>query len=228
MSDIKPKSEKKDLKSALSLFLFKYRIVFLVLISVILIFVLGVAVYTGVHQNRVEKSAIAAEELQQLFEDWSAAPEEEKAEKEEQLISAAEDILDSFKGMYAAQRTRIVLGRVYYQKEEWDSAIEQYTALADDFPRSYLAPVALMSAAVAHEQEGANGEAISLYQRVRENYSESFPDVSYALFSIGRLYEKDGEVDAAIEAYNEVVDNFSSSSWTNPAHNRIIYLEAMN
>jgi len=228
MSDIKSRSEKKNFKTLLSIFLSKNRVFFLVLIVVILVLLAGTGIYTSVYQNKIEKSAVAAEELQKLFEEWSAAPEEEKAEKESQILRNAEDAIESFGSMYAAQRARMVLGGLYYEKEEWDAAVEEYDALADSFPRSYLAPIALMSAAVANEQAGRPDDAISAYQRVREAYSETFPDVAYALFSIGRLYEKTGKNDAALEAYNEVVDNFSASSWTNLAQDRIIYLEAVN
>lgn len=228
MSDNKLKEEKKDLRTLLSIFLSRNRMVFIVLVVVLLVLLAGAGIYTSVQQNRTEKSAIAAEELQKLFDEWQAAPDEEKVEKEEALLSRAKDTLSSFKKMYAAQRAHLVIGRLHYENEEWDGAVEEYTALADDFPGSYLAPIALMSAAVAHEQAGRTEDAISTYQRVRETYADSFPDVAYALFSIGRLYEKNGQKDAALEAYNEVVDNFSSSNWTNPAQDRIIYLEAVN
>jgi predicted negative regulator of RcsB-dependent stress response len=228
MSDNKAKTEKTDFRTLLTIFLSRNRMVFLVIVVVILVLLAGVGIYTSVHNGRIEKSAAAADELQRIYEEWTNAAEAEKAEKESLLVKRAEEVIGSFKTMYAAQRAHLVLGRFHHEKKEWDQAVEEFVALADTFPKSYLAPIALMSAATAHEEAGRTEDAISCYQRIRENYAESFPDTAHALFSIGRLYETIGQEDAALAAYNEVVDDFSSSSWTNQAQDRIIYLEAVN
>lgn len=228
MSDHTHGSEKKTFKQVLSVFLANNRIPLLVIAAVIFVGLLGTGIYTTVHQKRIEKSAVAAENLQELFDEWQSADEADKSEIEEQLLTDAEAALEDFSGMYAAQRARMLRGRLFFAQDEWEKAVDDFEALAQKFPNSYLAPMALMSAAVAYEHMEEYDSAISLYQRVRDEYADSFPNVSYALFSIGRLYEKTENESAAIEAYNEIIDNFSQSNWTNLARDRIIYLEAMN
>ncbi len=229
MSDTtRNRSEEKNIRIVLSRFISHYRMVFIVLLGLIVVTLIAVGVYSTVNQKRVEDSAIAAEELQELYEDWNSAADDDQADLRSELESKASEVLKDYRRLYAAQRAYMVLGQLHYQSEEYDAAVENYESLADSFPKSYLAPIALMSAAAAWEQIEDYESAIAAYRRVSEEYAESFPSVAYAIVSIGRLYEKMGQTGNAIEAYNEVIDNFSGSSWTNIAQDRIIYLETAN
>ena len=228
MSQHQVRTEDKNFKTVLATFLANNRVPFMVIAAIVVVLVIGVGIYTYLHQNRVEQSAAAAEQMQSLFSDWQSAEDEQKGDLAEEITATGEEMIDKFSGMYAAARAHMVLGRLAYTREEYTAAIEHFTALADSQPKSYLAPVALMHAAVAHESAGEYENAIAAYQRVRENYSTTFPEVAHALFSIGRLYEELEDRDAALQAYNEVVDDFSSSNWTNLARDRIIYLETIN
>ncbi len=228
MSQHQVRTEDKNFKTVLATFLANNRVPFMVIAAIVVVLVIGVGIYTYVHQNRVEQSAVAAEQMQSLFADWQNAEEEQKSELAEELTATGEETIGKFSGMYAAARAHMVLGRVAYEREDYSAAIEHFNALADSQPKSYLAPVALMHAAVAHESATEYENAIAAYQRVRENYAATFPGVAHALFSIGRLYEELDDREAALQAYNEVVDDFSSSNWTNLARDRIIYLETIN
>ncbi len=228
MSQPQVRTEDKTFKTVLVTFLSNNRVPFMILAAIVVLLVIGVGIYTFIHQNRVEQSAVAAEEMQSLFSDWQEAEEDNKAELAEELVSTGEKTIDKFSKMYAASRARLVLGQLSFEQDSYSEAAEYFTDIADTQPKSYLAPVGLMHAAAAHEHAGEYQEAIAMYQRVRENYAEVFPKVPHALFSIGRLYEELEDKDAALQAYNEVVDNFSSSNWTNLARDRIIYLEAVN
>ncbi|MFW6274567.1 MAG: tetratricopeptide repeat protein [Spirochaetota bacterium] len=228
MSQHQVRTEDKNFKTVLATFLANNRVPFMVIAAVVVVLVIGVGIYTYVHQNRVQQSAVAAERLQTLFADWQDAEDEEKDELAEEISAAGEETMADFSGMYAAARARLILGRLAYAQSEYSTAIDHFTELIDSQPKSYLAPVALMHIAVAQEKAGEYEKAIDTYQRVREKYSDTFPEVAHALFSIGRLYETIEDREAALQAYNEVVDDFSSSNWTNLARDRIIYLETIN
>ncbi|HDQ13745.1 MAG TPA: tetratricopeptide repeat protein [Sediminispirochaeta sp.] len=229
MSSINQQGEKRSFKQNLSIFLSNNRTALIVIVALIVLSLAGTAVYTVVHQDRLEKSSLLAEELQGLLEDWRDSEEDaEKSELSQEIEKKAKEAIDSYPKMFAAQRAYLVLGQLAFEKEAWDEALENYGKLADNFGQSYLAPIALMNAAVSSERMNDHQRAISLYQRVVDNYSDTFPDASYALLSIGRLYEKMDNSGAAIDAYNEIIDTFSESNWTNIAHNRIIYLETVN
>ncbi|MDZ7793382.1 MAG: tetratricopeptide repeat protein [Spirochaetia bacterium] len=215
MSQQQVRTEDKNFKTVLTTFLSNNWRTLIVIAVIIVVLVIGGGVYTLVHQNRVEKSAVAAEQVQTLYADLQAAEGGEKDEIAEELVSAAEEAIGNFSGMYAAARSHLVLGRMAYDQKNFEKALEHFNALADSQPKNYLAPISLMHAATAHEEAEEYEDAIAAYQRVRENYSDTFPEVPHALFSIGRLYEKIDNKDAALQAYNEVIDDFSSSNWTN-------------
>ena len=228
MSQQQVRTDDKNFKTVLATFLSNNWRALLVIAVIIVVLVIGGGIYTLVHQNRVEKSAVAAEQVQTLYADWQAAEGEEKDEIAEELVSSGEGAIENFSGMYAAARSHLVLGRLAYDQENFATALEHFNALVDSQPKSYLAPISLMHAATAHEETEEYENAIAAYQRLRENYSDTFPEVPHALFSIGRLYEEIDNKDAAMQAYNEVIDDFSSSNWTNLARDRIIYLETIN
>jgi len=228
MSDVKKKPEKKHIRVVLSNLISRYRIPLLIFFGIVIVSMIGVAVYSAYNQNSVEKSSIAAEELQSIYDEWSSAAEDEKADLKTELLQKAELAANRYSRLFAAQRAYLITGRVFYAEEEWEKSIEQFKLLAEKFPKSYLAPVSLMSAAAAYEQLEDYESSIELYNRIGVAYAESFPSTAYALISMGRLYEKLNDRIAAIETYNQVIDNFSGSSWTNIAQNRIIYLETLN
>ncbi len=228
MSQPQVRTDEKNFKTVLATFLSNNRGPLLVIAGIVVVLVIGVGIYTFVHSNRVEKSAVAAEEVQTLFSDWQNAAEDKKPEIAEELVAKAQTTIDDFSGMYAEARAHLILGQLAYEQEKYQNAVEHFTVVADSQPKSYLAPVGLMHSATAHEKAEEYQAAIEDYQRVRESYADTFPKVAHALFSIGRLYEKLDDTEAALQSYNEVVDDFSSSNWTNLARNRIIYLEAKN
>ena len=227
MSNIEKRPEEMTFKDKLSQFLHSYKNVLIGIGGVLLVVLIGTAIYTAVHQNRLEDSSRQAEELISTYEDWQNAEEEEKkAELEQQIREQSASIQDSYSGMFAAQRAKLVLGQIEHAKENWEKAAGHFLEIADSTPKSYLAPVALMSAAVCKEEIGSYQEAISHYQRIFDQYGDTAPEAPHALFSIGRLYERQDEKDAALDAYNQLIDNFSASNWTKLARDRIIYLNS--
>ncbi|MFP4490633.1 MAG: tetratricopeptide repeat protein [Spirochaetaceae bacterium] len=219
------KGEELTLKDKVTRFLSTYRNVIIALSVVILVALAAVAIYTLVMNNRIEESSIMAEELQESFEEWQSADNDEKAELEENIVSDAEDIISQYGSLYAAARAHMVLGKLHAENDEWEDAEDRFLTVSESFPKSYLAPVSLLSAAACREETEDLEGAVELYQRVEADYSENSPAAAQAVFSAGRVYERLDRTDKALGAYNSIVDNFSNSSWTNLARSRIIYLE---
>jgi predicted negative regulator of RcsB-dependent stress response len=226
VSDYTEKSEKLTPKEKVTQFLTKYLNVIIAVGVIALVVIASMAIYSAVMSSRIEKSSVQAEELQSTFEEWKSAESEQKAELEKELIEQAEDIISSYGGLYAGARAHMVLAKMYVEKESWEDAEGEYLTVADSFPESYLAPVALMSAAACREEVEDYEGALELYREVESDYAETSPAAPHALFSIGRLNEELDNREAALEAYNGIVDDFSSSNWTKPARSRIIYLES--
>jgi len=226
VSDHTEKSEKLTTKEKVTQFLTTYRNIIIAVGVVAVVVIASMAIYSTVMSSRIENSTVEAEELQKSFDEWKSAEEEQKAELEEQIIDQAEEIISSYGGLFAAARAHMVLGQIYVEKESWEDAEGEFITVADSFPKTYLAPVALMSAAACREESGDYEGALEFYRRVESDYAETSPAAPHALFSIGRLNERLNNREAALKAYNGLVDDFSSSNWTKPARSRIIYLES--
>jgi len=226
VSDHTERNEKLTVREKVSRFLSTYRIAIIAVAGIILVVVATLSIYSIVRGKRIEASTLMAEELQDSFEEWEAAGEAEKENLEKEILSGAEEIISSYEGLFAAARAHMLRAQIHVAKEEWKSAETDFLKVADSYADTYLAPVALMSAAVSREEQENYEAAIELYRRVEENYSDRSPAAPHALFSIGRLNEVLDRRDAALEAYNGLIDDFSSSDWTKPARSRIIYLES--
>ena len=73
MSQQQVRTEDKNFKTVLATFLSNNRVTLLVIAVIIVVLVIGGGIYTLVHQNRVENSAVAAAQVQSLYTDWQAA-----------------------------------------------------------------------------------------------------------------------------------------------------------
>ena len=156
---------------------------------------------------------------------WSSEEDEElKSAALEDLLRRLEEIIKKFPRLYASQRAHFLKGSVYFQVGQWDLSARSFQQISEQFPKSYLASIGLINAAVAKEEEAAYAEAITLYEQVVAEYQETSPEIARVLFSLGRLYEVTGNSEIAKEQYNTIIDRHSNSSWTNLARNRIIVL----
>ncbi len=225
MADHREKTEELTVKEKLIAFLTRYTYLIVAVVGVAAVVLISIAVYTAVMNSRIEKSTVMAEELVDTFEEWRSADDADKAVLEEEIRAGAEEILDDYPKLYAGARAGMVLGELNTAMEQWEAAEKSFIEVAETFPKSYLAPIALMSAAVSREESGDAEGALELYRKIGEEYAEGSPVAAHAVFSIGRLNESLNDREGALEAYNRVVDNFSSSNWTKPARSRIIYLE---
>ena len=218
-------SPKEKFLQQISNFLQKNRIILLILLIVIVAFIIVFAIVSAVAENRTDRSTIIVERVQESFDQWNIETDEQvKSALEEEIVTELEYILDTYPRTYAGQRGLFILGNLHFAKEEWQPAVENYSLLAERFADSYLAPVSLINAAVAHEESGDIESAITVYEGIVEAYQETFPQTPYVLFTLGRLYETSNDLETARLKYNQIIDDFSASSWTNLARNRIISL----
>lgn len=226
MSNQPRREDERTLQQRFIEFLSSYRIVLLTVLIVIIVGIVGSFLYLEITERRATAAANLAEELRTSYQEWTNLEEgEEKSAQLEEIESTASEILDRFGNTFAAQRAHFVLASVAWENEDYEAAAAEFTTLAEEFPRSYLAPVALFNAAVAQEQLGNADEARSLYAEVVDVYADSSAQVPRALFALGRLSEASESWEEAASYYNRILDEYGQSSWTTLARNRIIFLQ---
>ncbi|MFP4426169.1 MAG: tetratricopeptide repeat protein [Spirochaetaceae bacterium] len=229
MSNRPHREEERTLQQRFIEFLSRYRAALLTILVLIVVGIVGSFLYLEISDRRATEAANLAEELRTSYQEWLELEEEgdqeEKSTLKEEIDSTASEILDRYGNTFAAQRAHFVLAGLAWENENYEEAASRYALLAEEFPRSYLAPVALFNAAIAQEELGNPEEAEVLYQRLVEEYADSSAQVPRALFALGRLSESADAYEEAASYYNRILDEYGESSWTTLARNRIIFLQ---
>jgi TolA-binding protein len=165
-------------------------------------------------------------EIQDEFEAWFNASEDDKNSVETKFLSMIDEAISFDKSNILMEKALFTRGQLYLQKEEWVNAIADFSKLAEISPESYLAAVSLYNSATAMENNGDPEAALEVLEKLTADYKTSSPIVAEALFNMGRINETLNNSEAALKSYNELASTYSSSNWTNLAKTRIISLKA--
>lgn len=215
---------KERFVESISKILFSLRYVLVALLLALLVFVVTVLIANEIRSSRTERSTIIVERIEDDLSQWADSIDEEfRQSLGVDLISRLDSVVADYPRLYAAQRGLFLLGRIYYGSGAWEASAQSFVALADRFPNSYLAPIALINAASAKEEAEDTIGAISLLERVAAEFDS--PELPAVRFSLGRLNEQQGNIDEAIAHYEQLLDEHAASGWTNIARSRIIVLQ---
>jgi tetratricopeptide (TPR) repeat protein len=205
-------------------FLTRYRKPILISVGIVAVATVVLVIVLSVQTARNEAALVAVENYQDQFEAWQTQDEDAQAAQYDALAASAAEVVREDPRTYAAVRARILDARALAAIGRYDEASSRFVEAAEARPRSYLAPVAFMDAAVTAEEAGNTDRALELYRRIVDRYAGESAEVPRALFSIGRVHEQRDEIAEAAEAYRRLVAAHPESGWTNLARNRIIAL----
>jgi len=194
-----------------------------VLFASLIVVIAAILVIGFVNKNNTIASSELAEDIQQAYESWMSAPDDQKSTDE--LDSLISEAIKKYPSKFAAQRAYFTRGLVAMENEDWETAVDSFSVLAEKWPESYLAPVSLFNAAAASEEKGDIDSSMTYLIQLKDKYSDSSPYAPEALFNLGRLSEKKGDKDKAVEYYKSVGSTFPQSRWTNLSKSRILVLE---
>ncbi|MGM0555132.1 MAG: tetratricopeptide repeat protein [Myxococcota bacterium] len=108
--------------------------------------------------------------------------------------------------------------------EKFDDATTELLRLAEEFPKSELAPGALYNAAAIYEQGEKVKEAVEVYERVVKEYPKS-PQAPDALFVMGAIYESRADFDQAATYFARMA---STQEYTNRQGDEVEYKDHEN
>ncbi|MDC7220424.1 MAG: tetratricopeptide repeat protein [Spirochaetales bacterium] len=217
-------SDKMNMADRLAVFLTERRALVIAVLAVAVIIIVAAAVWAPIRDNMVDKNAMAAEEIDELYSQWMFSFDDEKPNLEEEFLSTTEAVLAKGGANYAVQRAYFMRGQYYITQEMWTEASTDFVALADGFPQSYLAPVSLFNAAAAMEEAAMASEAALLYERLVNEYGENAPEAAEALFNMARLAEEAGDNTKATEYYETLIADYGTTDWKNIAKTRILLM----
>jgi tetratricopeptide (TPR) repeat protein len=227
--DITTQTKQKEdslLSEKINIVLRKNRTTFAVIGFVVVLTIVVIGVGTYIQNSRLIKSTLALENLELDFDAWGSVEENEKKELEKTIIEKGTQIRASYPKTYAASRSAMILARLYYVRDDLDSAEASYYEAANDNLKSHLAPIALANAASMAEDRGDTEKAIEYLQRVVDDYPDA-PIHGKALFSLARILEESRQYDRAIVFYLRLIERTDGTDWTKLAQSRIIQLRTL-
>ena len=196
------------------------------ILAILIILVVVFAVVDSKIKETNLMYANMAAEVQDDYQSWLNASDDDKEEVETVLLDKISDITESEKTNILVEKSLFLRGQFYLQKEDWENAFADFNRIAVDSPESYLASVSLYNAASAKENGGDLKAALDLLVSISSDYRTNSPIIPEVLFNVGRLNETLGMDVEALKAYEDLVSSYSSSNWTNLAKTRIISLKA--
>lgn len=196
------------------------------IVIAIAIIIIGAISYMNVSKQnkefnaitRLEQSYISIASMDNQSEDFKKALADLNSEADSIMASA---------GGYPALKAKYLKGLAALFAEDWASAADIFNAVAVDAKGSYLAPVALVNAAVAEENNGNQDKALENYNKVWNDYGKDCPEAAKALFNVARIYEAKGDKELAKATYSQLVDAFlgtTGSEYARIAQARLIAL----
>jgi tetratricopeptide (TPR) repeat protein len=218
--------EKRRISEILSHSIHRARYVLWTFLGLAMAFVIGYIIWTEVNKKVAADSVLAVESIEDAYGTWqSETNADKKAALEKDIIERVDALISKYPRQYGAERGLFIRADLSYTNKAWDKAAKDYQDLAERFPKSYLAPIALFNASICLEQLGQADAAQALYMKIVDSYKSSAL-TARALFDAARIDETKGVYEAAGAKYQQLGADFPSSTWTTLAKNRFTALRA--
>ena len=214
-----------QLRVAVSNFLQKYRSLLLGLVIGAIVVIIALAIWTQV--DAATKVTFASK-IEKSVTDFGAWQKETDSVKKAELAKTLEDELVEIQknapNGYGLSKAWFLQGSYYSTEKKWAEAAPAFRMVFEKDHASYLAPIALVNAAVSYEEAGDTPAALETYAIFEKNFSLDTLLAPQVFFTQGRLYEASSKPAEALLAYKKLLEKFPESSWTKLGRNRIILL----
>ena len=203
----------------------RFRVALLVILLAAAAFLVGYFIYGEISKKLVYDSTALADVAQTKYDAWQAETDNaKKAPLEQDLLAQLGTLISRYPRQYGGQRGLFLRASVHYADKAWEEALKDYQALADYFPRSYLAAISLFDAGICAEEKGDASDALKLYLRAFQGSKDSTV-APRAMFNAGRLYEAGQDWTSAQKTYESIDASYGQSIWNKLAKNRLIELK---
>jgi len=219
-----PASKPAKFNEKLGFLILKRRKSILVFAIIILVVKFGLGIYM-VFENKAKNNA--AEQLEKLEASYLAIENNSELENKTMLASViveADKLIKAQKGRYPAIRAIVIKAEALYALGDIEGSEKAFADLAESYPRSHLAVVALFNAAVAAEERNELENALSYLLKAENKYFDSAA-IDRIRLATGRIYEKQKSYEKAMEVYLRLTATGTESDWTKIARDRIIFIK---
>jgi tetratricopeptide (TPR) repeat protein len=213
------------LKVSISNFLQKYRTLLVILVVAVVAVVAVLAIWTQFDASNKVTFGAKIEKSESDFALWQTeADASKKAELAKTLEAELAEIQKSAPNGYGLSKAWFVQGNYEVVLKNWSEASKAYRTVYDKDKSSYLAPIALVNAAVALEEAGDAAGALAVYADFEKDFSGDALLAPQVFFTEGRLLEGQQKTDEAVKAYKKLLEKFPEAGWTKLGRDRILLL----
>lgn len=161
--------------------------------------------------------------FEKIMDDYAKYMEAGDSEKTKGLTGELRKFIDDTWFGFAHTMAYYALGNLYYDQKEYSEASKCLLHYADKKPKTALAPLALLKAAIALEEAKDLKGAMDIYKRLEEKYASGMI-ADQIFFNQARVYGKMKDIVNARASYNRVISSFPESAYAQMAKKRLFLL----
>ena len=139
--------------------------------------------------------------------------------KEEERYKKALELFQKAYKIDSIGATQLAIGHCYLKLGDLDNAIREYGKFIDDYPDSYLIPVAYQAIASTYVKRGNPDKALDVIQDLSKFKGGVFKDT--VLMKEAEIYENKGEKEEAQKKYEQIVNEYPESQWIAQARAKV-------
>jgi len=214
--------EKQTFSDLLTLFIVKFKFVFLGIFVVGLIAIIAYGVISSSNEKAVKAGLAEIDAVTTEYAELKIAETTDSA-KEDALLARAQAIADKNTPTVVKIRAQMVIAEIQFDRKNYEAARTAWLAAAEADKKSYTYGLCNYQCGICSEELGDLDNAVAYLKTAAE--SEGFAVVPRVLFNIGRIEETRGNIDKAVESYKKLVTDYPSDQWASLAKSRIITLD---
>lgn len=182
-------------------------------LAVIVIMYAGYAVYSSSMSSKAYELEKEAYTYYYAEKPNESMPEAERWKKALELYKKSIDAKPTPTALYYA-------GNCYYNLNDYDNAIKEYTKFADKFSGDKgVLPLVYQKLSSAYFKTGQKDKALDILGKLARVNNKIFKDTALVLEA--RYYDSAGEKEKALERYSGIVSDFPASPWSAEATSKV-------
>ncbi len=163
------------------------------------------------------------EKIMTDYERYSSAGD---AGKVAGVVKELRDFTDSTYFGFPRTAGYYALGNILFGQKEYREAHKYLVRYADKAPKTSLAPLALLKAAIALEEANDFKGALEMYRRLEDRYGDSII-ADQIFYNAARVYAKNKDLVNSRNYYNKVIASFPESAFAEQAKKRLFLMGAL-
>ncbi len=164
--------------------------------------------------------------FERIMNDYAKYASVGDVERVKGVVKDLRGFIDSTYFGFAHTMGYYALGNMLFSQKEYREASSNLVRYADKAPKTTLAPLALLKAAIALEEANDLKGALELYKRLEDKYADSIIG-DQIFFNAARVYAKNKDLVNSRNYYNKVIASYPESAFAQQAKKRLFMMGAL-